>query len=239
MIKNYYKILNVDVLASDDEIKKAYRCLAKKYHPDVNPDNQEATEKFYEIKEAYDILSVPEQRTRYDIQLKYSVIPHPTVTNVRTHEEPAVSVSIDKAKLTKLIMVFICIMIIAALVFAFELNYINRSKSKSLEPGMTTSEVIALYGEPLSISETEIKYNTSTITLYNGKVYRWYNAFDELKIKNHDIESIDDIKIGENIDGIFKDYGYPDTYAETFLVYYNIVIMYSNGVVTHISSIPS
>ena len=63
----------------------------------------------------------------------------------------------------------------------------------------------------------------------------WYNADDILDIKNSDIEKISDIKIGEDIEGIFNDYGYPDTYAQTFLTYYDVIIMYKDGKVTEVS----
>lgn len=56
MIDNPYKVLGVSENASKDEIKKAYRAMARKYHPDMNPDNPKATEKMNEINEAYDIL---------------------------------------------------------------------------------------------------------------------------------------------------------------------------------------
>ena len=64
--KDYYKILGVDRSASEDEIKRAYRKLALKYHPDRNPDNKQAEEKFKEINEAYQVLSDQEKRARYD-----------------------------------------------------------------------------------------------------------------------------------------------------------------------------
>jgi molecular chaperone DnaJ len=66
MAKDYYKILEVDRNASEEEIKKAYRRLALKYHPDRNPGNKEAEEKFKEINEAYACLSDPEKRAHYD-----------------------------------------------------------------------------------------------------------------------------------------------------------------------------
>lgn len=64
--KDYYKILGVDRNASLEEIKKAYRRLALKYHPDRNPGDKQAEEKFKEINEAYQVLSDPEKRARYD-----------------------------------------------------------------------------------------------------------------------------------------------------------------------------
>lgn len=64
--KDYYKILGVEKDATSEEIKKAYRKLALKYHPDKNPDNKEAEEKFKEITEANEVLSNPEKRKKYD-----------------------------------------------------------------------------------------------------------------------------------------------------------------------------
>ena len=64
--RDYYEVLGVSKNASDDEIKKAYRKLAIKYHPDKNPGDKEAEEKFKEINEAHDVLSDKQKRARYD-----------------------------------------------------------------------------------------------------------------------------------------------------------------------------
>jgi len=64
--RDYYEVLGLSKGASDDDIKKAYRKLAKQYHPDVNPDDKNAEEKFKEINEAYSVLSDPEKKSRYD-----------------------------------------------------------------------------------------------------------------------------------------------------------------------------
>lgn len=64
--KDYYSILGVDRKADKKEIKKAYRKLARKYHPDVNSEDKTASEKFLEINEAHEVLSDPEKRKKYD-----------------------------------------------------------------------------------------------------------------------------------------------------------------------------
>ena len=64
--RDYYETLGVSRSSNDDEIKKAYRKLARKYHPDFNPNNKAAEEKFKEVQEAYEVLGNPESRKKYD-----------------------------------------------------------------------------------------------------------------------------------------------------------------------------
>lgn len=65
-MKDYYEILNISKDASQDEIKSSFRRLAKKYHPDLNPNDKEAEQRFKEVNEAYEVLGNPEKRKRYD-----------------------------------------------------------------------------------------------------------------------------------------------------------------------------
>src|SRR4051812_30033584 len=64
--KDYYKTLSVDREAPEDDIKKAYRRLARKYHPDLNPGDKAAEERFKNVQEAYDVLSDSKKRQMYD-----------------------------------------------------------------------------------------------------------------------------------------------------------------------------
>ena len=64
--RNYYQILGVERSASRDDIRKAYRKLARKHHPDINPGNKEAENKFKEIAVAYDVLGDEQKRKLYD-----------------------------------------------------------------------------------------------------------------------------------------------------------------------------
>ncbi|EHI97913.1 heat shock protein DnaJ domain protein [Clostridium sp. DL-VIII] len=65
-MKDYYKILNISMKATNDEIKKAFRSLAKKYHPDRNKDDKDTLRKFQEVNEAYEVLSNETSRKKYD-----------------------------------------------------------------------------------------------------------------------------------------------------------------------------
>ena len=64
--RDYYEVLGVQKTASADDIKKAYRSLARKYHPDLHPDDKDCAEKFKEVNEAYEVLSDPSKKERYD-----------------------------------------------------------------------------------------------------------------------------------------------------------------------------
>ena len=64
--RDYYEVLGVDKDASEQDIKKAFRKKARKYHPDVNPDDKEAEKRFKEVNDAYETLSDPQKRQQYD-----------------------------------------------------------------------------------------------------------------------------------------------------------------------------
>ncbi len=77
--KDYYKTLSVERTASHDDIRKAFRSLARKYHPDVAKDKKHAEEKFKEINEAYEVLGDADKRKKYDdlgVDWKSGFVPH-------------------------------------------------------------------------------------------------------------------------------------------------------------------
>ena len=71
MAKNYYEVLGVDKKASQDDIKTAYRKLARQYHPDLHPNDEECAKRFKEINEANEVLSDPQKRQQYDMELEH------------------------------------------------------------------------------------------------------------------------------------------------------------------------
>ena len=83
--RDYYEVLGVSKTATDAEIKKAYRKLAMKYHPDYNPGDKEAEEKFKEINEANEVLSDPKKRQLYDQQEEHHHHPPAGVHRVPRH----------------------------------------------------------------------------------------------------------------------------------------------------------
>jgi curved DNA-binding protein CbpA len=88
-LKDYYKILGVNSFASAEGIKLAYRTLAKRYHPDLNPGDFHAEERFKEINEAYDTLSDEIKRKKYDFKRMYGATAYPTgQPKTQTKEDP-------------------------------------------------------------------------------------------------------------------------------------------------------
>ena len=72
--RDYYEVLGVGRSATDEEVKRAYRKLAVKFHPDKNPDDPHAEEKFKELGEAYDVLMDPDKRVAYDVRAQGNVV---------------------------------------------------------------------------------------------------------------------------------------------------------------------
>lgn len=81
-MKNYYQILNVKPTATESEIKNSYRILAKRYHPDVNPNDESAAAKFADINEAHTVLSDQKSRAEYDVKLKEANAPRPNPEDI-------------------------------------------------------------------------------------------------------------------------------------------------------------
>jgi preprotein translocase subunit Sec63 len=236
---NYYKILGIDILSSEEDIKKTYRELARQYHPDVNS-SPESANYMALLNEAYEVLSDPEKKAKYDTQFKYQIIEMPK------QAEKKRKFSIHKIELTqkqkqkivKFSLLFLAILVVGAIIFFLEWNFLQKSKADSLQIGMTVQNVYDIYGSPDKISKDTIMYGSSTIMIDNDRVVGWYNANDCIKIKNKEIENASDIAIDQSIYEIFDKYGYPDTYAKTFVVYYDIVIFYdSNNKIIEVKAI--
>ena len=81
MPKNYYEVLGVSRTASQEEIKKTYRRMARQYHPDLNPGDKAAEAKFKDIVEAYETLSNPELRKKYDEKSSGETVEKPSQKN--------------------------------------------------------------------------------------------------------------------------------------------------------------
>ena len=113
----------------------------------------------------------------------------------------------------------------------FQSIYLEKAKEPKPTFGLGTSvsDVITILGEPDSMSNEQLCYDTAIILIDGGCVVGWYDAYGVLDVDNVDIENVSDIKIGELIDDIIRDYGYPDTYGETFIVYGNVVIWYDHN----------
>lgn len=84
-MKNYYRILGVGQSATDDDIKHSFRTLAKRYHPDVNPDDKAAAKRFADINEAYDVLSDPAKRAEYDNQIRLAAAQQEAARNAQQY----------------------------------------------------------------------------------------------------------------------------------------------------------
>ncbi|MDE7464219.1 MAG: DnaJ domain-containing protein [Clostridiales bacterium] len=96
-MKDYYKILNVSKTATDDEIKRSYRVLAKKYHPDVNPGNQKAADTFADINEAYDVISDSAKRAEYDRKVAEANAPRPSPEDIMARQRAAAQAAARQA----------------------------------------------------------------------------------------------------------------------------------------------
>lgn len=96
-MKNYYQVLNLKPNATEAEIKRSYRVLAKRYHPDVNPNDASAADRFADIGEAYNVLSDPQQRAEYDAKLKEAAAPKPNREEIIARQRAAAQAAARQA----------------------------------------------------------------------------------------------------------------------------------------------
>lgn len=96
-MKNYYQVLNLKPNATEAEIKRSYRVLAKRYHPDVNPNDAASADRFADIGEAYNVLSDPQQRAEYDAKLKEAAAPKPNREEIIARQRAAAQAAARQA----------------------------------------------------------------------------------------------------------------------------------------------
>ena len=96
-MKNYYQVLNLKPNATEAEIKRSYRVLAKRYHPDVNPNDAASADRFADIGEAYNVLSDPQQRAEYDAKLKEAAAPKPNREEIIARQRAAAQAAAQAA----------------------------------------------------------------------------------------------------------------------------------------------
>lgn len=109
MIKDYYNVLGVAVTATAEEIKKAYRALANKLHPDKNPGDKLAEEKFKAISEANEILSNTSKRASYDNQLREEAVRNEQIKRQKEQATRRKSFADNFAPLAAIVLIFIAI----------------------------------------------------------------------------------------------------------------------------------
>jgi len=150
MAQEFYETLKVDRKASSDEIRKSYRRLARKYHPDLNPGDKAAEDRFKKLQEAYDVLSDPKKRQMYDQQGFYSdsgfaadLRPFPFSTRMlrpsRVNAAPVGYQPVGMKPLTKLRAGFDTSITTTALMSAFATRSVRPSGASATEFGVDVS----------------------------------------------------------------------------------------------------